>query len=173
MDFVQTVQDNFEDFTKKDIAAAKVARESHGMIGQPSERKFKSMVSNNIIQNFPITASGITNNCAMFGTNLAGTRGKTVRLNPGKVVMDYIDVPKDFLKLQNFVTLVADVMFVNGAPLLIIVACGIKFVTVKHIPTRTAKKLVKSLKLVMKIYSRSSMIIKNFLVDMKFDKTIY
>ena len=84
VDFVQTVQDNFEDFTKKDIAAAKVARESHGMIGQPSERKFKSMVSNNIIQNFPITASGISNDRNMFGPNLAVTRNKTVQKNPDR-----------------------------------------------------------------------------------------
>ena len=60
--------------------------------------------------------------------------------------MDYIDVPRDFLKLHNFVTLMADIMFVNGAPFLIAVSCGIKFVMVKHITTHTDKKLSKYFK---------------------------
>ena len=44
--------------------------------------------------------------------------------------MDYVDVTKDFLKLHYFVTLVSDVMFVNGATLLITIPCGINFVAV-------------------------------------------
>ena len=47
-----------------------------------------------------------------------------------RVVMDYVAVPKDFLKLHNFVTLVGDVMFLNGAPFLITMSRGKKMVTV-------------------------------------------
>ena len=57
--------------------------------------------------------------------------------------MDYIDVPRDFLKLHNFVTLMADIMFVNGAPFLIIMSCGMKFVTVERILTHTSNLLSK------------------------------
>ena len=73
--------------------------------------------------------------------------------------MYYIAVPKDFLKLHKFVTLVADVMFVDDAPLLITVSRGIKFVTVENIPNRTDKQLSRSLKHVMRIYSRSIIIV--------------
>ena len=38
-------------------------------------------------------------------------------------------------KCHNFVTLVADVMFVNGAPFLITILYGITCVTVEHVPT--------------------------------------
>ena len=142
------------------------------MIDHPPKRYFKSMMSNNIIQNFLIATFGVTNDQTIFGTNLSGTRGKTLQNNPYRVVMDYVAVPKDFMKLHKFVFLVADVMFVNGAPLLINISHGIKFVTVEHIPTHTAEKLSKSTKQVMKIYSRSSMIIQTDLMDMKFDKPI-
>ena len=83
-----------------------------------------------MIQNFPITASGISNDRNMFGPNLAVTRNKTVQKNPDRQVMDYIDVSKYFLKLQKFVTLVVDMMSVNSAPLLSTMACGIKFLAV-------------------------------------------
>ena len=43
--------------------------------------------------------------------------------------MNYVDVPKDFLKLHKFVTLVADTMFVDSTPLVIAMSRGIKLVT--------------------------------------------
>ena len=79
----------------------------------------------------------------MFGPNPTGIRVNTVRKNPDRVVLDYVAVSKDFIKLHKFVTLVADVVFVNGAPFLIIMASGIQFLTVEHIPTCTAKQLSK------------------------------
>ena len=101
------------------------------------------MVINNMIQNSPIISYAITNAPTTFVTNLAGTRVKKVQQNPDRVVMDYIDAPKYFLKLHKFITLVTDVMFVNSSPLLITMPHGIKFVTVEHISTRTDKPLSK------------------------------
>ena len=88
------------------------------------------MVSNNIIQNFPITASDVTNSHIMFGKNLSGTRVKTVWQKPDRVVMDYVAVTNDFIKLHKFVTLVADVMFVNCELFLITMPHVINFVTI-------------------------------------------
>ena len=93
---VQTFRENFEGFSQKEITAAKLARESQVVIGCTSERDFESMVSNNMIQNWPITASDITSSHTIFGSNLAGTRGNTVRQNPDRVVMYYAALPKDF-----------------------------------------------------------------------------
>ena len=82
----------------------------------------------------------------MFGPNLDGTRGNTVRQNPYRVVMDYVAVPKCFIKLHKFITLVENVMFVNGALLLITMSRGKQFVTAEYILTCTAKQLSKYLK---------------------------
>ena len=57
--------------------------------------------------------------------------------------MDYVAVPKDLLKLHKFVALVEDVMFVDGAPFLIYMLCGINFLTFEHIPTHASKQLSK------------------------------
>ena len=63
--------------------------------------------------------------------------------NTDRVMMDYVAVPKHFMKLHKFVTSMEDVMFVNGAPFLIVMSHGIKFVAVKHIPACRAKQLSK------------------------------
>ena len=78
MVFVQTVREKIVGFYKKEIGAAKTARESQGFIGHTSEIYFKFMVSNNMIKKCPITASDTTYSHTTFFPNLSGTRGKTV-----------------------------------------------------------------------------------------------
>ena len=141
--FLQTNRDNYEGFTKKEIATDKLAWKSQEMISHPSERDFKSMVRNNTIQKCSTVVSDVTYAHKMFGLNLAGTRGNTVRQKPDMVVIDYVDVTNDFIRLHKFVTLVEDVMFVSCTTFLITMSHGIKFVTVEQILTHTAKQLAK------------------------------
>ena len=58
-------------------------------------------------------------------------------------MIDYVSVTNYFIRLHKFVTIVEDVMFVSGAPFLITMSHGIKFVTVEQILTHTAKQLAK------------------------------
>ncbi len=48
------------------------------MIGSPSEKDYKGMVSSNIIKNCPITVSDVTKAQNIFGPDLANVQGKTV-----------------------------------------------------------------------------------------------
>ena len=139
MAFVQTVREGFEGFIKKLITTAKFSCEAQGMIGHTYERDFKFIVRNNMIQNCPITASDVNNSRTMFCPNLSDTRDKTVRQKPDMVVIDYVDVTNDFIRLHKFVTLLEDVMFVSCTTFLITMSHGIKFVTVEQILTHTAK----------------------------------
>ena len=110
------------------------------------------MASNNMIQKFPITASEITKTHTMFDPNLAGTMGKTVHQKLDRAAMDYVAVPREFLKPNKFVTIVADVVLMKSVELLITIYHGIKVVTIEHMSTFTDKKLMKYLIRVMKIY---------------------
>ena len=96
--------------------------------------------------NCHITDSGIINAHTMTSPNLSGTRVKTVRHHMDRVMVYYVSVPREFLKLHKLVTLVVDIIFVNITPLLITMSHGIYFVTVQHMPSRTSMKLSKSLK---------------------------
>ena len=112
------------------------------------------------------------NSNAIFGPNIAGVRGKPVRQKSEIVMTDYVAVPREFLELHKYVTLVADVCFVNNVAFLVTISRGIKFVTDEFIMTRTDKQYIKSLKVVMKLYTRGSMKFQTVLMDMEFDKTV-
>ena len=104
---------------KKHMKGAIKACHFQAMLGHPSRTDFESMVHVNLIANGPATPENITHTHQLFGDDLAGLRGKAVQKKPEHVVMDYVQIPKDIIQMNKFVTLTADVMYVNGLPFVI------------------------------------------------------
>jgi hypothetical protein len=130
------------------ITIALVALDSIGsfnpcnMITNPTKRDFAGMGHEKLLTNCPITVCNMDNANQIFRPNLANLRGKTARAKPGHIRVKYTRTPKDFIQLPKYVTLVADVMFVNGLPFLVTSLWGISLVIIKHLPSQTDKHLV-------------------------------
>jgi hypothetical protein len=131
---VNTIHKNFDGFTKKQIQRAQEARRLMLMMGVPSERAFQSMVHLNQLKNCPITHDDIKVAHTIYGRDLANTRGKMVRRKPERVDTDYVEIPQELLSFHCNVTLVADVMFVNSVPFLVLASCNISLITIEHAP---------------------------------------
>ncbi len=116
---IQTIQGNYEGYTKKETLRAREARRAQTMLWSPTKKDFKGMVSSNIIPNCPISGSNITNAQNIFGPDLASVRRKTVHQTPAPVVGDYVAIPHKLVKANAAVTLVAIVFFVDGAAFLV------------------------------------------------------
>ena len=89
------------------------------------------------------------------------TRGFTV---------ERVSTPSDFYRLNKFVTIAADVMFVAGVPFFVTHSRKIDFTTVEYLPTRTARQLANALRKVMFIYARGGFLVRLVLMDMEFEK---
>ena len=60
--------------------------------------------------------------------------GEMTRIKPEHVqIIEYMEIPKDFIGMHKCVMLMADVMFVNGLPFLIISSRGISLVRISTI----------------------------------------
>ena len=140
------------------------------MMGNPSEKDYKTMVSNNLIPECPITSTDITNARAIFGPDLPSVRGKTVRTMPAPVVADYMAVLRSLADAHKAITLAADVFFVDGIAFLLTVAQMIKFVTAEHLPVRTALSLSKHMKRVLEVYGQAGFRVRTILMDGEFEK---
>ncbi len=95
---VNTVRNNFDGFTKKQIQHAYEARCLMLMMGVPSERAFQSMVRLNQLKICPITHDDIKVAHTIYGRDLANTRGKMVRHKPERIDMDYVEFPQYFYR---------------------------------------------------------------------------
>ncbi len=80
--YIQTVRGNYEGYTKRVVMQAKEARRAQAMMGIPSEKVYKGMVSNNLIANCPITSKDVSNARTIFRPDLTSIRGKTVQQAP-------------------------------------------------------------------------------------------
>jgi hypothetical protein len=78
--------------------------------------------------------------------------------------------PSSFVQLHKYVTIVADVMFMNGLPFLVTFLRGLSLVTIEHLQLRTAKRLVNTLERVFRIYATAGFVIQTALMDMEFEK---
>jgi hypothetical protein len=140
------------------------------MMGNPSEKDSKGVVSNHLISNCPVTHTNITNVRAIFGPDLPSVQGMTVRRTPAPVVTDYVQVPRSLVELNKMVTLAADVFFVDGTAFLITMLRRIKFMTAEHVPIRTAKSLAKHIDQVINVYAQVGFIVRTILMDREFEK---
>jgi hypothetical protein len=167
---VNTVRDNFEGHTKRNIAKAKEARRLQGMVGNPTDKEFKGMVRERLITICPITVQDIENANRVLGPDLANLRGKTIRTKLEHVRIEYVQIPRDFVELHKYVMLVAEVMFVNSLPFLVTSLQGISLVTIEYLKSRTAKRLIETLERVIRIYEKAGFIVQTALMDMEFKK---
>ncbi len=167
---VNTVRDNFEGHTKRNIAKAKEAQRLQGMMGNPTDNEFKGMVHERLITNCPVTVQDVENANNIFGPDLANLREKMIRTKPEHVRIEYLQIPQDFVELHKYVTLVADVMFVNGLPFLVTSLQGISLVTIEYLKLITAKRLIHTLERVTRIYGKAGFIVQTALMDMEFEK---
>ena len=167
---IQTVEHNMEGYTSREVREAYTAREAQARLGHPSTEQMRQLVSSNSLLNCPVTPQAITNAISIFGPDLGSLRGKSVRSSPDRVVVETVSVPDDYFRLNRFVTLVADVMFVNGLAFFVTRSLKIKLITTECVNNRTASELGKSLTKIVNIYARGGFTVRCALMDQEFDK---
>ncbi len=130
LSLVKIVRGNKVGYTKREFDKARKAWEAQAMIGHPTDQDFLGMVCANMILNCPIKDTAVINANRIFGPDLAGVRGRTVRETPALVTTNYVQIPQKILKQHRLVVLAVDFMFVNNVPFLVSVARGLNFITV-------------------------------------------
>ena len=101
---------------------------------------------------------------------MARLKGAATRQGTHGVVAGRCEIPRDFYRLNKFVTLTADVMFVCGIPFLVTCSRSIKYNTSEYIPTQAAGQLAKSLMKVVYGYARGGFVVNFMLMDGEFEK---
>ena len=167
---VKTVRTNYEGFTKKQVHRANLACRIMGMIGAPTEREYQALVRLNLLQDCPITNSNIVNAHKICGPDLANIRGKTVRHRPEHVNTEIVDIHRQIIENQSNVTLLVDIMFVNGIPFLVLSFRNINLTTIEHVPHCTASKLGLLHHWIITVYARAGFTIQTILMGNEFEK---
>ena len=128
------------------------------------------MVHEKLITNCPVTVHDINNANRIFGPDLANLREKMTSTKPEQVRVEIVQIHWDVVQRHKYVTLVADVMFVNGLPFLVTSSRGLGLVTIEYLPSRIATPLVHTLQRVFRIYGTAGFVVQVAMMDMEFEK---
>ena len=76
---VETVADNKEGYSKRQLAGAKKAWDLRAKLGFPSTPDYKNIVQGGLIQNCPINVEDIKRADSIYGPDVPSLKGKTTR----------------------------------------------------------------------------------------------
>jgi hypothetical protein len=150
--FVNTVSENKEGFTKRQIKGAELARTLYKTLSYPSMKDFKWVIRSNQIKDFPVTFQDIDVALKIWGKNTAALKGKTTRHKTTPVARDYVKVPLELIKLHKEVFLTTDIFFVNKNPFFLMISRKITFTAVNHLADRTVPQIFKAFKDIYQYY---------------------
>ena len=159
---LNTVEENKSLYTKGQIQRADAARKLYRVIGHPSIRDYKNIIQTNQIKNCPITIEDINICEQIYGPDVATLKGKTVRTKPKPVVRDYVEIPRQLIQAHKGIILFADIMWIDGVPLLITLSKHVKFITIRYIHDRTKETLMEALDATFIKYNQADFVIKEF-----------
>ncbi len=115
---METVAENSEHFTLRQIERAKQARALHQLIGTLSIRDLKAVIQMNCIANNPVTVEDINVAEKIFGPDIGVLKGKSTRTKPLPVVRNHVKIPAEIINNHADVDLCMDTLKINGLPFL-------------------------------------------------------
>ena len=166
---VETVSDNKQHFSKRQVKAADVARDLEEKLVFPSSRDLRWAVRSNQIKDCPVTIQDLDVKETIYGKSVPALKGKTTRRTPEPVsVGNLLKVPKEFLKLHKEVYLTADIIFVNKIPFFLTTSRKLDYLWIKHLPNRTLETLFNSFKQIYVFYKKRGFRITTVSMDGEF-----
>jgi len=150
--FVETVADNMQLFTKRQIAGGNLARDLQAGLAYPSDKDLKWITQANMLKDNPVKPQDVDVALRIHGSSVALLKGKTVRKTPDVVRQDIVEVPKEIRQLHKRVTLSIDIFFVNGIPFFSTLSKKICFLSVTHLSNRKIPTIFRALKAMHNYY---------------------
>jgi hypothetical protein len=168
---VVTVDENKTRYTNAEVSRAEVARKLQTKIGRPRTRKLINIVDHNQLRNCPVTKRDIVAAEDIFGKELGGIQGKTVRRSPRRVDTEatYATLPMTVHERYKAVTIAADLMHVNGVTFFVTISQNIRFGSIEVIPDKKQETLFKSIQKIAAVYHRGGFRIRHAVMDGAFE----
>ena len=169
VNFVQTVSENEQLYTPRQLERAKEAQCAYIMIGRPSIHMFKSMIQQNMIRNCPINTDDIKRAMHIYGVDLGATKRKTTSKMAPHINNDNI-MPgsQDILDAHNLVTICIDFFKFDNINYFVSISRDIQFGTVQQVNNFTTETMFECSEHVVSLYKAQGFNPKYIYADEQF-----
>ena len=136
---METVAENMQGYSKRQIRDEKQARELMIAITCPSPRELKCLIKANMLMNNAVTVEDVNRAMDIFGHDVPSLKGKIVRKTPDVVKHEVVHIPRCIL------------CFANTLPFLGTISL-VKFGTIQHMVNRKKKSKLSGITTVYRVY---------------------
>ena len=166
--FFNTVSENKEGFTPRQIKGAEVARALYSPLIYPSDKDYKWVIFINQTKNCPVTVQDVEFAQKVWGNNIAALKGKITRRNPNVVYRYQVKISAGLIKLHKEVFLICDIFFVKKIPFFMTLSRKIYFTEVNYLENCTVPLISKAFKEIYQYYLHRGFCITTVNADRKF-----
>ena len=78
MVLINSVKENEERYSKREVRQARMAKRLSELLGFPSKVAFETMITYNFLRDYPITVDDYRRDLDIYGVDLGAVKGKTV-----------------------------------------------------------------------------------------------
>jgi hypothetical protein len=170
MIMVNTVKENKNKYSARDIQRAKLAKKVQDMIRRPSTQQYMSIIVNNLLPNCNVTANDIKMAEDIFEPNLGSLKGKMTRRKTVHVeAYDPLPILITIMDKYHNITLAMDIMFINNNSFFTSISPHIGFGTAEKLANRQSDNLRKDIIGICKVYALQGFKITMVLGDNEFE----
>ena len=168
---LQTIDDNKQFYTDREIKGAERARLLQEELGWPSDTHFNTILSENLITNSEITIDDAARAKHIYGPAKPLLQGQMTRSTPVPTnKIEKIPPPLPIIQLHTSVSLSIDFIFVNTHTFLTTKSSKLNFTTAKYHTSRSISSIINTLNEVKQIYHSRGFNIDNIHGDNEFNK---
>jgi len=126
--FMETVTDNLQSYTKRQVGDAERAKELIRKLGYPSIQSLVKLIKAGGILNCPVTIHDVYRAHSIWGPDIASLKGKTKSSASRVVTVEHVPKPVDEEQSLHI-----DIMFVEGAAYLVSVSTPLGLTLANHL----------------------------------------
>ena len=166
--FVQTVRENMDYYTKRELQKANAARTFQNIIMRPSSKFLADTIIKHM-RNCPVSRRDIAVAEDVYGPNLGSVKGKTPAKAVKHVVGSTDPVPPDILARHGQISIATDIMYVNKVKFLVSYSRSLRFGIVTQIHSRNDEIVAEALFGMVEMYHARGFEIANIFADFEFE----
>ena len=167
---LQTVSDNKEFYSAREIQGAERARIQQEELGWPSDTFYKHIIKENLLTNTEVTIDDVHRAEHIFRPAKPLLQGTMTQQKPSSTKIEKIPLPLPISIHHSSVSLSVDFFYVNGHVFFMSKSSKLNFTTAKYHKSRSMKSIINSLNDIRQLYSSRGFRIENIHGDNEFNK---